>query len=176
MGAGVSGKRLIFTIISGDFHRFLGTLTHPQMAAYAKRVGADFRVAEVPASRASACCWEKYQIVRLLREYERVLYVDTDVFIRDGAEDIFAAVPADRFGAFNEIPNMTEFLNMIYQAFLREIGVSGKAAEPFLRAPYFNAGGDAGLSRARVRVPVPRPPGSLRARLGLLRRPVDHEL
>jgi hypothetical protein len=140
VGAGVSGSRLIFTIVSGEFHRFLGTLTHPQMEAYAKRVGADFRVVEVPAERSGACCWEKYQIVRLLRDYERVLYVDTDVFIKDGAEDIFAAVPADRFGAFNEIPNMTAFLNMIYQAFLREIGVHGKDAEPFLRAPYFNAG------------------------------------
>ena len=136
----MSERRLIFTIISGEFHRFLGKLTHPQMAAYAKRVGAEFRVVEVPAERASACCWEKYQIVKLLREFDRVLYLDTDVFVKDGAEDIFAVVPKDRFGAFNEIPNMTEFLNMIYEAFLREIGVNGKAAGPYLKAPYFNAG------------------------------------
>jgi lipopolysaccharide biosynthesis glycosyltransferase len=136
----VSERRLIFTIIAGDFHKFLGTLTHPQMQAYADRVGADFKVMVVPKERASACCWEKYQIVRLLRDYDRVLYLDTDVFIKDGAEDIFAAVPADRFGAFNEIPHMTEFLNMIYSGYLRETGVSDKDAERYLKAPYFNAG------------------------------------
>ena len=140
MGSGVSGKRLIFTIVSGEFHKFLGKLTHPQMEAYAKRVGADFRVLEVPTERASACCWEKYQIVKFLREYERVLYLDTDVFVKDGAEDIFSAVPSDRFGAFNEIPNMTEFINMIYAAFLREIGVNGGEEKKYLAAPYFNAG------------------------------------
>lgn len=140
MGKGVSGRRLIFTIISGNFHKFLGTLTHPQMAAYAKRVGAEFKVIEVPAEQSSACCWEKYRIVHLLREYERVLYLDTDVFVKDGAEDIFEAVPADRFGAFNEIPNMTEFINMIYAAFLREIGVNGGKEKKYLAAPYFNAG------------------------------------
>jgi lipopolysaccharide biosynthesis glycosyltransferase len=133
-------KRLIFTIVSGAFHKFLGTITHPQMMAYAKRMGADFRVIEVPDSMSSQCCWEKYQIVRFLRDYDRVLYLDTDVFVKDGAEDIFAVVPADKFGAYNELPNKRDFVNMIYASFLHEIGVNGGSEKRYLAAPYFNAG------------------------------------
>ena len=133
-------RRLIFTIIAGDFHKYLGTKTHPQMAAYAKRVGADFKVLEIPAERASACCWEKYQIVRFLRDYDRVLYLDTDVYIKDGADDIFEFCPADKFGGFNEIPHQQKFVNMIYEAFLREIDQSPKEITRYLAEPYFNAG------------------------------------
>jgi lipopolysaccharide biosynthesis glycosyltransferase len=133
-------KRLIFTIVAGDFHRFLAKLTHPQMQKYAEQVKADFKVVEIPDDKSSSCCWEKYRIIKFLREYERVLYLDTDVFIKDGAEDIFEYVPRETFGAFNEIPHMKEFVNMIYEAFLREIGVVGEEAARYLDAPYFNAG------------------------------------
>jgi lipopolysaccharide biosynthesis glycosyltransferase len=140
VGEGMSEKRLIFTIVAGEFHEYLGTLTHPQMEDYAMRVGADFKVVSVPVDRASSCCWEKYQIVKFLREYDRVLYLDTDVFIKDGAEDIFAVVPSDKFGAYNEIPNTKDFVNMIYSAFLHEIGVNSGSEKKYLLAPYFNAG------------------------------------
>lgn len=133
-------ERLVLTIVSGAFHKFLSQITHPRIREYAERVVADFKVIELPDGRADACNWEKFQIPRLLREYERVLYLDTDVYIKDGADDIFAETPKDSIGLYDEFPVNRDTVNHFYLKYLRVLGYPLERLTAQEVNRYFNAG------------------------------------
>lgn len=76
----------------------IASLTHPPMARYASRVGADFVVIDRGESGRHAA-WEKLQLHRLLGKYARVVFLDTDIVVRGFAPDLFALVPEGSFGA-----------------------------------------------------------------------------
>lgn len=83
-------RRLVITVATGNSREMLKT-SGPYMLAYADRIGADFlaltnRTQEWPLA-------EKFRVGHYARRYERVLFVDADVFIRPDAPDIFATVP-----------------------------------------------------------------------------------
>jgi len=90
----------VLTIAVGDKYERLGELTHPTMAAYAHRIGAEFVV--INQSVCSTPHWEKFQIYDLLNKYHRIIYVDTDIIIRDDTPDLFEMVPESQIGLFNE--------------------------------------------------------------------------
>ena len=46
--------------------------------------------------------YQKLELGKLLEEYDRVLYLDTDVLVRDDAPDLFQLVPADKLGMLDE--------------------------------------------------------------------------
>jgi lipopolysaccharide biosynthesis glycosyltransferase len=79
---------------------------------YAKKVGADLVVSremhypitiENPRHTASPAWTEKLYIKELLKDYDRVLYLDADIIINPDADDIFATYPAlDTIYMFNE--------------------------------------------------------------------------
>lgn len=48
--------------------------------------------------------WEKFQIGELLNIYDRIIYVDTDVIIREDTPNLFDIVPSNELGVFNEAP------------------------------------------------------------------------
>ncbi len=77
-------KKALVTLACGHFFEQLGTITHPTLAAYAKKIGADFVVWRDAAGHAIPH-YKKLDLARLLDEYDRILYVDTDVIIRDDA-------------------------------------------------------------------------------------------
>lgn len=93
--------RVILVAAFGQTSRAEWQLSRPSVAAYAKRVGAelvectgDLPVAQRPLSKMVA-------IDRLDRD-ARVLLLDTDVVIRDGAPDLFKLVPEDAAALFLE--------------------------------------------------------------------------
>jgi len=93
---------LVLTIAIGEHYFQIAQLTHPTIKAYANRIGADFiSITEQSISRTTPH-WEKFHIYDLLKKYDRVLYVDTDLIIRDDCPNLFEEVPIFRLGAFDE--------------------------------------------------------------------------
>jgi len=73
----------------------------PSKQEYARRIGADFlNITEKKLGGSVAS--EKYQIGEMLNDYDRILYLDADLFICPDAPNIFDVVPKDCFGIFDE--------------------------------------------------------------------------
>lgn len=48
--------------------------------------------------------YQKLEIGKLFEQYDRVLYVDTDILVREDTPDLFALVPDGELGVFDESP------------------------------------------------------------------------
>lgn len=103
-------KRLLLTIAVGEVYQKMAEHTHPTLKKYADRIGADFLV--IDESNCITAHWEKFQIFYLLNKYDRILYIDTDIIIRDDCPDLFELVPRGKLGAFNEAPFTERVLAM----------------------------------------------------------------
>jgi len=97
-------KNLVLTICQGGVYSKLAEFTHPTIKAYAEKIGADFLVISEKKLSTSTSHWEKFQIFDLLNKYERIIYVDTDVLVREDCPNLFELVPKDKLGLFNEAP------------------------------------------------------------------------
>lgn len=102
---------LILTICLGEKYKKISQFTHPTIAAYAKKIGADFKsITEGAASEErwtpewENVHWEKLRIENFLNQYKRIIYIDTDIIIRDDCENLFDIVPESDLGAFDEMP------------------------------------------------------------------------
>jgi len=94
-------KKLILTIATGPFYEKLAVLTHPLLEDYAKRCGAEFKVLS-DEKKYPYPHYLKCEIRNLLEDYDRILYIDTDVIVRPDAPSLFDIVPEDSFGIFEE--------------------------------------------------------------------------
>jgi len=103
-------KKAIFTLAIGDNPMYRAALD--SFRAYAKRVGADLIVSEElhykikitdPKYSASPAWPEKLYTAELLKQYDRVLYLDADILVTPWARDIFEEYPElDTVYMFNE--------------------------------------------------------------------------
>ncbi len=95
-------KNLVLTIAMGLYHTEMGAVTHPLLASYAKKIGADFKVITEQKISKTTPHWEKFQIAELFDTYDRILFFDTDIIVRGDCPNLFDVVPPERLGAFNE--------------------------------------------------------------------------
>ena len=95
-------KNLVLTISCGVDYEKIASLTHSSIRDYAKKIGADFKYIDKKEIAETTPHWEKFQIYNFLNEYERVLYIDTDLIIRKDCPDLFELVPIDKLGMFEE--------------------------------------------------------------------------
>ena len=95
---------LVLTISIGDIYTQMSQLTHPSIEQYAKRIGADYLCVDKKQISETSPHWEKFQIDLLLDKYDRILYLDTDLIVRDDCDNLFEIVPEDCLGVFNEAP------------------------------------------------------------------------
>ena len=95
-------KTLVLTIAIGQEYKELACLTHPSLRAYASRIGADFFCIDFQEISKTTPHWEKFQIATLLETYDRILYLDTDIIVRNDCQSLFDIVPEDQLGMFNE--------------------------------------------------------------------------
>ena len=108
-------KKLVLTIAIGDEYQQIAKLTHPTLKAYAKRIGADFHsINETRISKTSPH-WEKFQIYDWLKEYDRIIYIDTDIIVRDDTPDLFEEVDYMKLGMFNEGRFTQRGYDLIYE-------------------------------------------------------------
>jgi lipopolysaccharide biosynthesis glycosyltransferase len=91
----MQAKNLILTIAYGDHYSKLKDITHPSIQAYADKIGADFISITEKKISATSIHWEKFQIFDLLNTYHRILFIDTDIIIRDDAPNLFEYVCHD---------------------------------------------------------------------------------
>lgn len=117
-------KNLILTISVGDNYKKISELTHPLIKAYADKIDADFYV--VNENTCTSPHWEKFNyIYNLLNKYERILYVDTDILIRNDCPNLFDIVPILDIGLFNELPYTSQrYLSLIESC--KEYGITLK--------------------------------------------------
>jgi lipopolysaccharide biosynthesis glycosyltransferase len=71
------------------------------MKRYAAAIDADFVVVDEQGDH-SLPHFAKLDLARLLNEYDRICYVDSDVIIRPDSPDIFREVPIEAVGACDE--------------------------------------------------------------------------
>jgi len=96
-------SRVIATMVIGDKYRKLWDITRPAMESYADRIGADLLVIENNPHGNLSPHWAKLALHGLLhKRYQRALWLDSDLIIRDDCPDLFALVPEDKLGLLNE--------------------------------------------------------------------------
>jgi hypothetical protein len=76
-------KRLVYTVTFGETHERVGELTHPLIADYAWRHGADFKVVGqsdriYPDAHPN---YEDFQIPNWLEAYDEIVHLDTDLIV-----------------------------------------------------------------------------------------------
>lgn len=113
------GKPLcVATLAVGAEAGELLALSGPRFAAYAGRVGADYRVLTGPDS--AYPLGYKFALARLLGVYERVIFFDADVVLAGDCPDLFRALPPGRLAMHDDweyLPRrewlLSEYLNLI---------------------------------------------------------------
>lgn len=128
-------KLALVTLAIGEDHQKIGKLTHPLMQAYAEKIGAEFICISHQKVYETTPHWEKFRIYELLNNYDRILYLDTDIIIRDHAPNIFDIIPDTHLGILNEQP----FVEDRTYAFMQGCQAYGYTDMPWDKI-YFNTG------------------------------------
>lgn len=126
-------KKAIVTITIGDFYSRLAKLTHPLIEQYAKKVGADFVV--LRESKHKYPHYAKCDLMDMFDQYDRILYIDTDIIVRPDSPDLFKEVHPEKFGIFEE----GRFTPRT-QGFLEYIGYYGIKPPKSYGGAYYNTG------------------------------------
>lgn len=131
----MKNNNLILTISIGEFYNFLSQLTHPTLKYYAEKINADFMAITEPQISNSTPHWEKFLISDLLKEYDRIIYLDTDLIVRKDTPNLFDQVPYFELGMLDEAP-YTENRVLSFQQACNDYGVLCKDWD----GKYYNTG------------------------------------
>ena len=126
-------RRAVVTIACGEFFQRLAAITHPTLRAYADKLGADF-IAWDDYRGHTIPTYQKLELGKLLDDYDRILYLDTDVLVRDDAPNVFELVPEGQLGMLEE----SRYLDRTVDVIQYMLGV-GYDARQWDRK-YYNAG------------------------------------
>ena len=95
-------KLAIVTLCVGRLYEMIGSISHPLMKSYADRIGAAFIVHRDFGSHEIGPYMKLELMHALLKEFDRVAFLDTDILIRADAPNVFDIVPDDSLGLFDE--------------------------------------------------------------------------
>ena len=93
-------KYAVVTIAIGEKYSAIAKYTHPSLKAYADKIDAEFVV--IDDTSTSLPHWKKFEIFNLLKDYKRIIYIDTDIIIREDTPNLFDLIPENKLGIFNE--------------------------------------------------------------------------
>ncbi|PNU19973.1 hypothetical protein C2E25_09890 [Geothermobacter hydrogeniphilus] len=133
-GANGLEKRAIVTIAIGTKFQKLASYTHPFLRSYADKCGAEFIVIDSPrlSDRLGLATYERFQLHDLLEDYDRIIYIDSDILVSPDSPDLFELVPAGVMGVSSE-----EKYSMSGRDKRLTMEILGEVA---WKNPYFNAG------------------------------------
>lgn len=94
----------IVSIAIGKDFEALAKVTWPRLKKYAQRIGADFIPITEQKVSVTSPHWEKFQLYDYLQVYDRIIYMDCDIVIRNDADNLFDVVPYGSIGMFDEAP------------------------------------------------------------------------
>ena len=126
-------NKALVTICSGEFFGRLAEITHPTLKAYAQRIGAEF-ISLTDADKYRYPTFKKLELGPMFERFDRILYVDTDIIIRDDAPDLFELVPPDCLGMMEESRYYDRQLSTL--KYMAQVGFDGTKWDQ----RYFNAG------------------------------------
>jgi hypothetical protein len=95
-------SRALVTLAVGDHGQRVWGITRDRITAYARWLRADLHVIDGGPSAYPLA--GKFRLREIVRGYDRTLFLDADCVPVHDAEDIFAAVPADRLGIHDDGP------------------------------------------------------------------------
>lgn len=100
----------LITIATGGYDEILN-MTEPGLKQYADYINADY----IKITNTTQDWWglEKFRLKDYTQYYDRILFMDSDIFIRDGAPNIFDIIPKDKFGIFQEKEDLEQILKDI---------------------------------------------------------------
>lgn len=103
-----NSKHLVLTISIGEKFKQIADITHKSIKQYANKINAEFLCIDDNYKLNNSKLdlesphWNKFQINNLLDKYDRILYIDTDIIIRNDCPNLFDIIPEDKIGMFNE--------------------------------------------------------------------------
>jgi lipopolysaccharide biosynthesis glycosyltransferase len=139
-------KNLIITISMKNFPNTAGKIAHKYMKLYAESINSDFAIITDEDSIYKNLCYNKFLMSDLFNEYERILYVDNDVFIKKNSPDIFKIVPPNKFGIVNEFkqfknhPNYLKWKNKSLLKWWNQHNIKENKKIKYIPNRCFNAG------------------------------------
>lgn len=108
----LSGKAIVSMSFGGAYSE-ISDISFPTIAGYAEKIGADFIPLSIRRHPEASPHWEKLQLHDILGEYDRVIWMDSDLIVRSDTPDLFEIVPADHLGAVDEMKHSLLTATMI---------------------------------------------------------------
>jgi hypothetical protein len=128
----------VVTCTFGEKYNSIAKVTHAFLQEYAKRIGADFIVINEKKLSKKFVQYEKFQLRGLFAKYNRIIYIDTDIIVRNDCPSLFDIVPEDKVGIFNE-GAFTSCMELIRDACVK-FGKSLKLGMIQYKGQYYNTG------------------------------------
>jgi len=95
-------RKAVVTLNIGTACEEMFSVSSPTFEAYARKIGADYIVIDTEKIKMQHLFFEKWQIFSMLYEYDRVLYLDSDILISPDCPDLFSLVSPADVGALDE--------------------------------------------------------------------------
>jgi len=96
-------KKAIVTVVNGEKFDEIWKRTEHFFVRYAEKCDAELIVLHgVDGINYPSPHWIKFSLHQLLKEFDRIAFIDADIIIRDDCPSLFDVVPEDSFGIFNE--------------------------------------------------------------------------
>lgn len=95
----------VVTCAVGEKGNQLLELSEPSLRKYAQRIGADFHVigGDTPLVPPYPM-FDKFRIGQFYDYYERIVFIDADIVIRDTAPNLLEVVPENHVGLHDDLP------------------------------------------------------------------------
>jgi hypothetical protein len=122
----------VVTLVTTPEWDALARVTLPSQRHYAARIGADFVILDKRIHAHPH--YDKWQIYDLFDTYDRILYLDADMIVRQDCPNLFNCVPHDAVGGENELKSCPAQAQQL-ERFCERVGI-GSLPCPF----YINGG------------------------------------
>ena len=125
-------RKLLLTIAVGEYYQSMARISHPGLKRYAASVGAEF-VSIENAHAVLTPHFQKLLIPEFLKTFDRILFFDTDILVRQDTPDLFQLVPREQIGLLDQVSHYPKaFAN--YLAWLSGLNLN------LTPSRYFNTG------------------------------------
>ena len=132
-------KRAIVTICIGEDYKKISKITHPSIKKYVKKLGKDVEfivINEDYKKEIISPHWVKFELFNLLKLYDRIIYLDTDLIIREDCPDLFKLVPEGMIGMYEEGKHVSRISSLTEASLAYEQKMKVKQID----ARYYNTG------------------------------------
>jgi hypothetical protein len=129
-------KKAIVTAAFGNDYARISAISMPTLEAWAKRSDADLILLDRRMYPHVHVHWEKFQMGKLLKTYDRLCWADNDIVVNPKAPSIFDATDPITFAAFEEGKVFVDRVDEM----AAEADFYGIKMRPERGFSYFNAG------------------------------------